>query len=144
MANASSSGTAMIRASTAPCRAACSDGPAEVDADTIRQTYEAVLWTGAPGDEQEQLGDLLVGHVQLLLPEVSEYVPRMRGAQQSTALHVITRTRHLLEDGPGASPQEETSRIWNLATQCRALLTLYLHPGPLNERAVGDLDERRS
>jgi hypothetical protein len=105
-------------------------GPLEVvDADTIRETYEAALGAPAPVPKEERalLGELLHGHVRLLFTEVAAYAPRMQGEQQRTAVHVMTRTRHLLEAGIGTSPMD----IWNLATQCRALLALYQHPGPL-------------
>ncbi|MFI8992166.1 DUF6415 family natural product biosynthesis protein [Streptomyces antimycoticus] len=112
---------------------------AEIDADTIRRTYQAVLYaSGAlPAEKRKQLRDLLRGHVQLLLPEVAAYKPRMRGEYQRTTAHVTTRAHRLLakKDADG----------WELAIQCRALLTLYQHPGPLDEQsAEDDVTESRS
>lgn len=110
---------------------------AEVDAATILRTYEEVLWgwvTTPPIEECERVGLLLRGHVQLLLPELTAYAPRMRGEQQRTAVHVIVRTRRMLEDGAGTAAQIEAPHLRDPATQCRALLTLYQHPGPLDDQ----------
>ncbi|MGO4417225.1 DUF6415 family natural product biosynthesis protein [Streptomyces sp. MCAF7] len=112
---------------------------AEIDADTIRRTYQAVLWASGAlsAEKRKQLRDLLRGHVQLLLPEVAAYEPRMRGEYRRTTVHVMTRARRMLakKDIDG----------WDLAIQCRALLTLYLHPGPLDEQSAGaDVTESRS
>jgi hypothetical protein len=125
----------------APDEPAAANGQAEVDTDTIRRTYEAGLWawdTQRSPSEQEWLGDLLRGHVQLLLPEVAAYALRMRGEQQRTAVHVITRTRRLLEDSAGTASGDEPCDVHALATQCRALLTLHQHPGPLDEPTTED------
>ncbi|NMI63181.1 DUF6415 family natural product biosynthesis protein [Streptomyces sp. RLA2-12] len=132
--DASSSGTAMSGAAAAP--GSTGAGPAEVDADMIRQTYEAVLWGAPPPPvaERAHLNDLLLGHVQLLLPEVADNAVRMQGEQQRTAVHVIVRTRSLLAEGADKSPQAAASYARDLATQCRALLTLHQHPGLLDDR----------
>lgn len=113
MADASSSQTAMTA------------DAAEIDARTIQRTYQAVLWGSGvlTAEKRTQLGDFLRGHIQLLLPEVAVYEPRMRGEYQRSTAHIITRTRRLLA--------KENTDVWDLAVQCRALLTLYLHPGPL-------------
>jgi hypothetical protein len=112
---------------------------AAVDTDTIRETCGAVLWasTAVQGEERALLGELLRGHVQLLVPEVDAAAPGMEGEWQRTAVHVVTRTRQMLENGIGTSAMD----VWNLATQCRALLTLYQLPGPL---AGGYTTEARS
>lgn len=100
-----------------------------VDANTIRQSYEAVLSSTRPltGDDRSRLSGLLRGHLQLLVPELARIEPRMHGEQRRTAQHVLTRTRHMLAEGTGTSSES----IWSLAIQCRALLTLHQHPGPL-------------
>ncbi|MDX3232578.1 DUF6415 family natural product biosynthesis protein [Streptomyces sp. ME19-01-6] len=110
---------------------------AEIDARTIQRTYQAVLWgSGAlTAEKRTELGDLLRGHIQLLLPEVAVYEPRMRGEYQRTTVHIITRARRLLG--------KKDADVWDLAVQCRALLTLYLHPGPL-EPAGDTVTESRS
>ncbi|MGY1583807.1 DUF6415 family natural product biosynthesis protein [Streptomyces sp. MN13] len=105
-------------------------GSALVDADTIRQTYEAVLWATRPltGDQRVRLASLLRGHAQTLEPELAAVEPRMSGQRRRTAVHVLTRARRLLGKGPGSSLDE----VWDLATQGRAMQTPLEHPGPLN------------
>ena len=118
----------------------------EVDVDTIRQTYDAVLWRWdeLPPAERALLPELLRGHIELLMPEVAAVLPRMQGEQQRTAEYVLTRTRRMLAREAVASPQERAVRLGDLATQCRALLTLHLHPGPLDARPAGTpLGDRR-
>ncbi|MEU6655968.1 DUF6415 family natural product biosynthesis protein [Streptomyces sp. NPDC046900] len=88
-------------------------GPLEVvDADTIRETYEAALGAPAtvPKEERALLGELLHGHVRLLFTEVAAYAPRMQGEQQRTAVHVMTRTRHLWR--PASASRPWTSGTW--------------------------------
>ncbi|MER6359099.1 DUF6415 family natural product biosynthesis protein [Streptomyces sp. NPDC001634] len=125
MADAASSATAT---STAP-RPAGADSNVPVDSETIRQSYGAVLSASRDlaGDDWERLGGLLRGHVQLLVPELARAEPRMRGEQRRTARHVLAGTRHMLAEGIGTSPKD----VWDLAVQCRALLTLHEHLGPL-------------
>lgn len=96
----------------------------EIDTDTIRQTYEHVL-SGAPSPvtDQRSLPDLLLGQMRLLADELALYMPHMRGEQQRIAEHVLAGARRLLADG--------TREAWDLAVQCRALLALCQHPGPL-------------
>ncbi|MGO4417695.1 hypothetical protein AB4Z54_02680 [Streptomyces sp. MCAF7] len=55
-------------------------------------------------------------------PKSPVYEPRMRGEYRRIA-HNMTRARRLLA--------KEDADIWDPAVQCGALLTLYLHPGPL-------------
>ncbi|MFI5557366.1 DUF6415 family natural product biosynthesis protein [Streptomyces sp. NPDC051738] len=102
---------------------------APVDADTIPRTYEAVLFAARPlpAGEREHLVGLLHGHIQLLVPELTVIVPRMRDEQRRTAAHVLARTRHMLQAGLGTSARD----VFDLATQCRALFILHQHPGPL-------------
>lgn len=130
MTNAASSATAM---SAAP-RSAGASSNVPVDSETIRQSYEAVLSASRhlAAEDREKLTSLLRGHVQLLVPELARVEPWMRGEQQRTAQHVLTGTRHLLADGIGTSPKD----VWDLAIQCRALLTLHEHPGPLRALPV--------
>lgn len=98
----------------------------EVDAEQIRQTCEHVLWAEPPpAGERDRLGALLAEHARLLALEVASRVPRMRGERQRTAQHVLNHTRRILDqrtNGP-------ESDLWDLAAQCRALLTLYLAHG---------------
>ncbi|MFJ3235699.1 hypothetical protein [Streptomyces sp. NPDC086787] len=88
-----------------------------LDVETIRGTYEAVLWDASTAPVPDVTG-LLLGHVQLLVPELDQELPRMRGEWRDCAVHVLTRTRALLADDIGRTD------TWALATQCRALLTL--------------------
>lgn len=112
---------------------------AGVDAGTIRETCEAVLWASPAvrAEDRAGLSDLLRAHVQFLLSEVAAAAPGMAGEWQPTAVHVVTRTRRMLECGVGASAMD----VWNLATQCRALLALYQRSAPV---AGGYLAEVRS
>ncbi|MFM9625097.1 DUF6415 family natural product biosynthesis protein [Streptomyces turgidiscabies] len=96
----------------------------KIDVDLIRRSYEAGLngrRTLPPPDDRAPLADLLRGHVQLLMPEVEACAIRMRGEQHRIALRVLSVSRGLLAD----SPRDGASYIRDLATQCRALLTLY-------------------
>ncbi|MFD8386550.1 DUF6415 family natural product biosynthesis protein [Streptomyces sp. NPDC059679] len=110
---------------------------AEIDTHTIQRTYQAVLWASGslPAEKRKQLRELLRGHVQLLVPEVAAYEPRMQDEYRRTAVHVMTRARRTLAT--------KNADAWDLAMQCRALLTLYLHPGPL-ESAGDTATESRS
>ncbi|WP_409469706.1 DUF6415 family natural product biosynthesis protein [Streptomyces sp. HC307] len=106
---------------------------APIDATTIRQTCEGVLW--APfrpeGAELDAFRGRLTGHVQLLIPEVTDIAARMRGITRSTAVHVIVRTHQLLDEGVDAYPAAQACYVYDLATTARALLTLHENPGPL-------------
>jgi hypothetical protein len=108
-----------------------------VDADTIRQTYDSVLW--APrlptGEELDNLTTQLQGHVQLLVAEVQELAARMRGETRRTAVHVLVRTYQYLAEGAGGSPACD---VYELAVMARALLTLHQNPGPLGEPTGAD------
>jgi hypothetical protein len=119
--------------STAP-RAAGANSNAPIDAETIRHSYETVLRASRPipGDDRARLAALLRGHVQLLVPELAEVEPRMRGEQRRTTCHVLARNRHMPADRIATSPED----IWDLAIQCRALLTLHENPGPLRAGPV--------
>lgn len=125
MADAASSATATVPAP----RSAGAGSNVPVDSETIRQSYEAVLSASQrlASEDWERLGGLLRGHVQLLVPELARVEPRMRGERRCTARHVLVGTRHRLAEGIGTSPKD----VWDLAIQCRALLTLHKHPGPL-------------
>ncbi|AWW35364.1 DUF6415 family natural product biosynthesis protein [Streptomyces cadmiisoli] len=125
MADAASSATATVPAP----RPAGAGNNVPVDSETIRQSYEAVLSASRrlASEDWERLGGLLRGHVQLLVPELAGVEPRMRGEQRRTARHVLAGTRHRLAEGIGTS----SKGVWDLAIQCRALLTLHEHPGPL-------------
>ncbi|MEW2397945.1 hypothetical protein [Streptomyces sp. NPDC046862] len=80
----------------------------------------------------ERLGGLLRGHIELLVPELAGMEPRMSGAQQRIARRVLTRTRHILKEPIAGSPRG----VWDLAIQCRALLTLHEYPGLLRGRPI--------
>ncbi|GGW24467.1 hypothetical protein [Streptomyces alanosinicus] len=107
---------------------------AQVDSEAIRQSYDAVLW--APSDVSgEQIRDLLLAHVQLLGPEVSARKSALGDEhQQCTAQLVLTHTHQMLERGVDTTARD----VWDLAVQCRALHTLYLQLGPLDEQTAGD------
>jgi hypothetical protein len=109
---------------------------ASIDAAVIRQTYDAGLDVGggcppAP-KEVTHLRGMLTGHVRLLIPEVTDIAARMRGEWRRTAIHVIVRAHHLVEDSAHAKAAALGCDVHDLAVVCRALLALYLHPGPLS------------
>ncbi|MFF7764179.1 DUF6415 family natural product biosynthesis protein [Streptomyces griseorubiginosus] len=116
-----------------------SGATAEIDVDTIRETYGSVLDSPAqvPGPEHALLGSLLRGHLQLLMPEVTASALCMQGEQRLTALHVTADIRRTLAGEIGTSAKD----LWGPATQCRALLTLYQYAGPL---ARGHITEASS
>lgn len=127
MADVASSATAAVPVPR-PAGAGA-DGNVPVDSETIRQSYEAVLSASRclGGGDWERLGGLLRGHVQLLVLELARVKPRMCGEWRRTAWHVLAGTRHMLAEGASSSPRD----VWDLAVQCRALLTLHGRPGPL-------------
>ncbi|MGW3200142.1 hypothetical protein ACWDBD_37360 [Streptomyces sp. NPDC001118] len=122
-------------------RAGTTTALAEVDSETIQRTYTGVLWApcDVPEEDQERIGGLLLGHVQLLVPEVTARKRMMRGTQQCTAQLVLDHTNQMLKRGVGTSAGD----IWDLAVQCRALHTLYLQSRPLDERSAGGADGGR-
>ncbi|MGW9590259.1 DUF6415 family natural product biosynthesis protein [Streptomyces chartreusis] len=103
-----------------------------LDADTIQTAYDFVLW--APrlptGAELDTLKQQLQGHVQLLVLDVQDLSPRMRGEMRRLTVHVLVRAFQLLEEYADGSPACDA---FDLATMARALLTLYQHPGPLGK-----------
>ncbi|MEU0073515.1 DUF6415 family natural product biosynthesis protein [Streptomyces sp. NPDC006332] len=123
--------------------------PAPVDAQTIRETYTVGLevWGTCPPElvKMKILLGRLRGHVQLLVPEVTAIAARMRGEIRRTAIYVIVRAHHLLEESAGKSPATQACHAQDLAVISRALLTLFENPGPLGpptgqdeiEEAVG-------
>ncbi|MER6570283.1 DUF6415 family natural product biosynthesis protein [Streptomyces sp. NPDC001093] len=99
---------------------------AAVDTDMIRRTCEAVLWAPRLSGHERDVAALLVGHVQLLLPEVRSLVYRARGEWWRTGLHVLTHARRTLSAvRTGAPHPADTSGLLDLATHCRALLAMY-------------------
>jgi len=126
---AASSGTATALTPAPPRRAGKSSTTDEIDADAIRQTFTRVLRAThpVPDEDQERVGSLLLGHVQLLVPELTAAVPRLRGEWRGAAEHVLRSTRRMLAAGPGTSPDD----LDRMATQCRALLSLRQHAAPL-------------
>lgn len=106
---------------------------APADAQTIRETYNGVLW--APylpeATELDMLGRRLTGHVQFLVPEVTRLAARMRGITRFTAVHVLRHAHQTLTEEAGDLPPVTAVHVQDLAVIARALLTLYEHPGPL-------------
>ncbi|MFD9654884.1 DUF6415 family natural product biosynthesis protein [Streptomyces mirabilis] len=129
MAEAASSGTATALTPALPNSTGGSSTADEIDADAIRQTFNAVLWAACPvsGEEQELVGEMLLGHVHLLVPELTAAAPRLRGEWRGAAEHVLASTRRMLAADVGRS-QDDLNRM---ATLCRALLTLRLQAAPL-------------
>ncbi|MFJ9746171.1 DUF6415 family natural product biosynthesis protein [Streptomyces chartreusis] len=65
-----------------------------------RTAYNSMLW--APrlptGAELDTLKQQLQGHVQLLVPDVQDLAPRMRGEMRRLTVHVLVRAFQLLEE----------------------------------------------
>lgn len=102
---------------------------APVDAETIRSTYNRLLWEdGITADERERLAGLVRGHLGLLLKEVEARVPQMHDRRQHTARWVLVQSRRMLRTSAGDDSPEQ---LRDLATQCRALVALHESPGPL-------------
>ncbi|GHE58532.1 DUF6415 family natural product biosynthesis protein [Streptomyces capitiformicae] len=106
-----------------------------LDAQTIRESYETGfdVWgvnlvKGASGLAELRL--LLTGHLQLLVPEVTDVVARMRGFTRSVGIHCLAQAHQILDDAKERSPAEERFLVHDLAVNARALLALYEMPGP--------------
>jgi hypothetical protein len=106
----------------------------QIDAAAIRQSYGTAvqgtvrLPTGQALDEAARL---LAGHVQLLTAEVTLLGPRMRREYRRTAVHLVVRAHHTLEERAGSSPVARQCRVFDLAILARSLLALWEQPGPL-------------
>ncbi|MEU9405770.1 DUF6415 family natural product biosynthesis protein [Streptomyces sp. NPDC048281] len=126
MAEAASSGTATTLKPAPTCVPGTGDA---IDAEVIRETYDAVLWAPwpVPEGDRARIGGLLRGHVQLLIPELTHVAPRLNGAWRDTADHVLVSSRGVLAGVVGTSQDD----LHTLATQCRALLLLRTHAAPL-------------
>ncbi|MFG3157208.1 DUF6415 family natural product biosynthesis protein [Streptomyces sp. NPDC048219] len=110
--------------------AAASKSAAPIDVQTIRATYDRLLWgADISGGELEILAGRVRGHVGLLVHEVATLVPRLRGHQQFVARWVLVRSRRMLRTSRGNDCPEQ---LRDLATQCRALLVLHENPGVLH------------
>ncbi|MFM9582133.1 DUF6415 family natural product biosynthesis protein [Streptomyces caniscabiei] len=119
---------------------------APVDAHTIRETYTVGLdvWGTCPPElvKLKTLLGRLRGHVQLLVPEVTAIAACMRGEMRHTAVYVIVRAHHLLEEGAGKSQVAKACQAQDLAVISRALLTLFENPGPLgSSTGTSDIEE---
>lgn len=117
---------------------------APIDTATIRQAYTAGLdvWGYCPPEPEKlaRLRDQLIGHVQLLFPEVKGLATRMRGMTRTTAVHVIRHAHYRMKEPVTTnSVLAETWYIQDLAVVARSLLILYENPGPLG--APTDEDE---
>ena len=108
---------------------------APIDTETIRQAYMAGLdvWGYCPPEPEALalLRDQLTGHVQLLLPEITRVTARMRGEARTTAIHVIRRAHHRMEEPVSTVPLAQAWHVQDLAVIARALLILHENPGPL-------------
>lgn len=107
-----------------------------VDTETIRETYDTALNEGAvdSADGYEALRAELVGHIEPLILVVRALVPRMQQpSQKHVAALVLRQARERVDARPGPGARERARHIYDLATVCRALLTLHEYPGVLDE-----------
>ncbi|MEU9153671.1 hypothetical protein AB0D59_24740 [Streptomyces sp. NPDC048417] len=126
MAEPASSGAATTLKPAPTCVPGRDD---EIDAEVIRETYDAVLWAPwpVPEGDRARIGGLLRGHVQLLIPELTHAAPSLSGAWRDTADHVLVSSCEVLDGVVGTSQDD----LYALATQCRALLLLRTRAAPL-------------
>jgi hypothetical protein len=108
-----------------------------IDAPTIRRTCNTALnLTAATADSLETLMGALVGHVELLILAVRAVTPRTQEpSMQSLAEHVVKQAREDIDSQPGPGASEQGAHLFNLATVCRALMTLHENPGALDQDA---------
>ncbi|KQW11387.1 DUF6415 family natural product biosynthesis protein [Streptomyces sp. Root369] len=108
-----------------------------IDGATIRRTCDTALnLTTTTPETLETLVGALVGHVELLMRAVRAVAPRMQEpGNKRLAEHVLTRAREDIDCWPGPGASEQGTHLFNLATVCRALVTLHEHPGPLDQDA---------
>ncbi|MFF9204281.1 DUF6415 family natural product biosynthesis protein [Streptomyces sp. NPDC014986] len=110
-----------------------SKSAAPIDVETIRATYDRLLWgADITGSECEILAGLVRGHVGLLVQEGAALVSRLHGHQQFVARWVLVQSRRMLRTSRGDDSPEQ---LRDLATQCRALLVLHEFAGPLHPPA---------
>ncbi|WP_433445919.1 hypothetical protein ACQPXS_00695 [Streptomyces sp. CA-142005] len=103
---------------------------APVDAVLIRQSYNAVLLAigHLPEEQRAHLAGLLRGHAGLLLPEVENQIPGMRGEWRHVAEHVVRRTHSAIDVTVAESRRAD--RLHDLAALTRSLLALHHEFGP--------------
>ncbi|MDQ1018998.1 DUF6415 family natural product biosynthesis protein [Streptomyces afghaniensis] len=122
---------------TAPVITPADESRLPIDAATIRETYEtAVHHTANTPETLELLKSKLVGQVELLILAVRAVVPRMQElSRRKVAELVLRRAREHVDARPGPGESAQASHLFDLATACRALLTLHQYPGALDEDA---------
>ncbi|MGW4170544.1 DUF6415 family natural product biosynthesis protein [Streptomyces chartreusis] len=104
-----------------------------IDAASIRSTYNSVR-NGTTVESYEMLNSTIVGQIAVLMTLVSATVPRMQeSSRKHVAEHVLRRARELVGTWPGVGARERDVHIFDLATVCRALLTLHENPGRLDQ-----------
>ncbi|GGN40953.1 DUF6415 family natural product biosynthesis protein [Streptomyces fuscichromogenes] len=93
-----------------------------IDIATIRATCERVLWSPSrfSTEETERLNSLVLGHIQLLVPELSSVTSHLSADDQDVAAHVLAETERRLQ-----LPRNTPTYLWDMAVQCRAIVTLY-------------------
>lgn len=122
---------------TAPVITPADESRLPIDAVTIRETYETAMHHTANTPETlESLKSKLVGHVELLILAVRAVVPRMQEPSRRTVAELVLRhAREHIDARPGPGESEQASHVFDLATSCRALLTLHQSPGALDKDA---------
>ncbi|MBC9730242.1 DUF6415 family natural product biosynthesis protein [Streptomyces sp. TRM68367] len=119
-----------------------SDDTAPIDGATIREACHAALWDTRPRTAVET--DLLVlqleGHVRLLAPEVAARVPKLSEDMEALARVVLRHADEALD--PAARPADQATRLFDLGTSARALLTLTEMTAPeADDEPEADEDE---
>lgn len=121
-----------------------------IDPEDIRRAYNVGLsvFGGCPATRAEvlELRTELRGYVDALLPEATATAPRMRGEFRQTAVHFLTRAGEILdelekrpeqteEEAPldARAPMRDRDNVFELASLCRAALSVVTRPGPLGE-----------
>ena len=108
-----------------------------IDTATIRRTCNAALNLTTPTPETlDTLMGALVGYVELLIQAVRSVAPRMQEpSTQGLVEHVLNQARDDIDSQPGPAASDQGTRLFNLATVCRALVSLHESPGALDRDA---------
>ncbi|MGW4518902.1 DUF6415 family natural product biosynthesis protein [Streptomyces sp. NPDC004393] len=112
---------------------AMTDAQRTIDVTKMRAAYEAAL-ACTSADEAVSMRNQLVEHVALLVPEVRAMKSDSKG--DSLLEVVLRRANEVLAEEPAHSTAAGARQVHDLATSCRALLTLTLDPRLLTQASL--------
>jgi hypothetical protein len=99
-----------------------------VDVVTIRRTCEAGLHC-VRDDDLDLLRGQLIGHVRELVLAVDRLLLHAQGERRLLTELSLKRARAVLDEVPGPAMHVQAAHVYDLATVCRPLLSLYESPG---------------